>query len=151
MDWDCIDLVVFDVDGTLYDQRALRVHSAWELCLHTLSTSHFTVPEALRTYRELRENMGDEEIEDFETELIRKTAASTAWAEKVRAVVEEWIELRPLSHLAALRFAGLVELFSKLKRKGKSVGIFSDYPAMAKLAALGVGGGLRGVRRRRWR
>ena len=139
MDWDCIDLVVFDVDGTLYDQRALRVRMAWELCLHTLSTFDFTVPEALRTYRELRENMGDEEIEDFETELIRKTAASTgAPSHKVRAVVEEWIELRPLSHLAALRFAGLVELFSKLKRKGKSVGIFSDYPAMAKLAALGL-------------
>ena len=41
MDWDCIDLVVFDVDGTLYDQRALRIRMAWELCLHTLSNFRF--------------------------------------------------------------------------------------------------------------
>jgi putative hydrolase of the HAD superfamily len=139
MDWDCIDLVVFDVDGTLYDQRALRIRMAWELCSHTLSTLDFTVPQTLRAYRKLRENMADEEIEDFETELIGKTADSTgAPSDKIRAVVEEWIELRPLSHLAALRFTGLVELFSRLKRKGKSVGIFSDYPAAAKLAALGL-------------
>lgn len=139
MDWDCIDLVVFDVDGTLYDQRALRIRMAWELCLHTLSTLDFTAPQILSTYRKLREKIGGEEIEDFETELIGKTAAATGKStHKVRAVVEEWIELRPLSHLSAFRFAGLVELFGGLKRKGKSVGIFSDYPAVAKLAALGL-------------
>ena len=35
-DWDDIRLVVFDVDGTLYRQRPLRLRMAREILLYTL-------------------------------------------------------------------------------------------------------------------
>ena len=45
---------------------------------------------------------------------------------------------RPLRHLAACRYAGVQELFTGLRRAGKTVGVLSDYPAQDKLAALGL-------------
>ena len=53
-------------------------------------------------------------------------------------IVDEWIEERPLSYLARCRYPGLQELFPAFRRKKKIVGIFSDYPADGKLAALGL-------------
>ena len=46
---------------------------------------------------------------------------------------------RPLKWLASCRRAGLVELLDELTVRGVRTGMFSDYPAHAKLAALGLG------------
>lgn len=35
LDWDRLHLVVFDVDGTLYRQRPLRLRMARDLLFHT--------------------------------------------------------------------------------------------------------------------
>ena len=56
--------------------------------------------------------------------------------EQVRAVVSRWIDRHPLPYLRACRYAGLGELFAGLRRHGKTIGVLSDYPATAKLAAL---------------
>ena len=53
-------------------------------------------------------------------------------------MADEWIEERPPLYLARCRYPGLQNLFSAFRRKKKIVGIFSDYPADAKLAALGL-------------
>jgi putative hydrolase of the HAD superfamily len=37
-----------------------------------------------------------------------------------------------------LLFSGVPQLFAGLQRAGKKIGIFSDYPAMEKLAAIGL-------------
>ena len=93
----------------------------------------------LRTYRHIREQLGDDEAEDFETALIAQTSSIECCPpQTVRMTVDEWIEERPLSYLARCRYPGVQELFSALSRKNKIVGIFSDYPADAKLAALGL-------------
>ena len=75
----------------------------------------------------------------FETALVAETASATGFsAGDVRLIVEQWIERRPLPYLQACRFPGLVELFAGLRRKGKLIGVLSDYPADAKLSALGL-------------
>ena len=38
LDWSAIDLVVFDVDGTLYDQRRLRLAMLGHLPLSTITS-----------------------------------------------------------------------------------------------------------------
>jgi len=48
------------------------------------------------------------------------------------------MEIRPLPHLAAARRPGVTDLFDRLRAAGKAIGIVSDYPARAKLAALGL-------------
>jgi len=137
LDWNDVHLVVFDVDGTLYRQRPLRLRMARDILLHTLLKRDLNVIAVLAKYRRIRERLGDEEAIDFETALIALTATATANSpDRVRAIVSEWVEQRPLGYLAACRYPGLSELFAGLRRSGKSIGILSDYPAEAKLEAL---------------
>jgi FMN phosphatase YigB (HAD superfamily) len=139
LDWDNVHLVVFDVDGTLYRQRPLRLKMARDILLHTLLKRDLNVVAVLARYRRIRERLGDEEAIDFERALIAQTAAATANSpDQVRAIVSEWVERRPLKYLAACRYPGLPQLFAGLRRSGKSIGILSDYPAEAKLEALGL-------------
>ena len=58
--------------------------------------------------------------------------------ESVHAIVSEWIETRPLRYLRSCLFSGVPQLFAGLQRAGKKIGIFSDYPATEKLAAMGL-------------
>ncbi len=137
IDWGAIRLVIFDVDGTLYDQRAMRLRMLRELAGHALSTRSLAAFRALSTYRRLRENLGGEEIPAFEDLLVTQTAAAVGISsERVRSIVDEWIHQRPLRHLRACRYPHVTDLFVALKSQGKRIGIFSDYPSVDKLAAL---------------
>jgi putative hydrolase of the HAD superfamily len=48
--------------------------------------------------------------------------------------------VRPLKYLARARAKGLEALLALLDRSGVRAGVLSDYPAEAKLRALGLGG-----------
>jgi putative hydrolase of the HAD superfamily len=138
-DWTCIDLVAFDVDGTLYDQRSLRLRVLAEMIPHAVYNRHLRIMPIIRTYRRLREQFGDEEVADFEPKLVSETASSVGCSKDVvESIVAEWIERRPLRHLSACRYPGLRELFAGLRRSGKTIGVLSDYPARKKLLALGL-------------
>jgi FMN phosphatase YigB (HAD superfamily) len=135
-DWDSIRLVVFDVDGTLYRQRPLRLRMARDLLLHALGGGYATIA-VLRRFRHLREEMGEARVEGFAERLIAETAADSGRTpDEVRAIVGRWIDRHPLPYLLACRYAGLPELFAGLRRHGKTIGVLSDYPAVAKLATL---------------
>jgi FMN phosphatase YigB (HAD superfamily) len=138
-DWDGIRLVVFDVDGTLYSQARLRVRMTRDMLLHTAGTRSLDVIAVIRAYRRIREHLSEREVPNFETVLIAETAAATGRsADAIRSIVDEWIEQRPLPYLAACRYPELAELFAGLRRKAKIIGVLSDYPARAKLTALGL-------------
>ena len=142
-DWDDLQLVAFDVDGTLYDQAALRRAMAWELLAHCARRASLRPLHILRTYRNLRESMADAETRDFDPLLIVDVARRCACPEEVVAeIVAEWIGRRPLPLLSGRRYPGLIALFAALKRRGKIIGILSDYPAREKLQALGLGADL---------
>jgi HAD superfamily hydrolase (TIGR01509 family) len=135
--WDQIRLVVFDVDGTLYDQRGLRLRMLREMLLASIRGHGLDFIRILRTYRRIREELGESLHEDFERELTARTAACVGCTEEqVRATAGEWLERRPLRHLLRYRYPQLPELFQGLRKHGKKIGIFSDYPARDKLAAL---------------
>jgi len=137
LNWDEIRLVVFDVDGTLYDQRGLRFCMLREMLLASMRSRDINFMRILRTYRRIREELGDSLHEDFERELASRTAASVGCSEdQVRSTAEEWLERRPLRHLIRYRYPRLPELFRGLRKRGKTIGIFSDYPARKKLEAL---------------
>jgi putative hydrolase of the HAD superfamily len=139
VDWDNIRLVVFDVDGTLYGQRRLRVRMLRDMMVHVAKTRSLAVPVIVSTYRRIRERIAEREVTDFETALVAETAAATRRsATEIRAVVDDWIERRPLPYLAACIYPGVAALFSGLRRHGKIIGVLSDYPAAAKLDALGL-------------
>ncbi len=138
VDWQRVRAVVFDVDGTLYGQRAMRLRMARELALRCL-VRPTTLSEAriLRTFRQVREELADAEASgigrlqyDRAAERLRVPAA------RVEEVVEEWILQRPLRHVRACRNAGVRRLFSALRDGGRRIGVWSDYPAIAKLESM---------------
>ncbi len=137
LDWDRIDLVVFDVDGTLYRQGRLRARMLASLLLETARTANWRLPATLRAFRQGRELLGDQETRDFMSRqyvlAARQCHCSPA---EVCEIVEEWMEQRPLPHLRACRYPGIDRLFHAIARAGKTIAVLSDYPAAAKLQAL---------------
>lgn len=139
LDWSTLKLVVFDVDGTLYDQRALRRRMLADLIEHTLAARSLAALRVLRIYRALREAVGEEEIDGFGDILLERTARKARLDQvAVTAIVDEWLHRRPLSYLRACRYPNVKELFVALKENGKRIGIFSDYPARDKLDVMGL-------------
>lgn len=138
-DWAPIRLVVFDVDGTLYRQSALRLRMARDMIIHAARTRSWSHVRVLSTYRKLRERLGDAETDEFDPIVIEQTATATnSSAEEVKALVAEWMEARPLPYMERCRYPKLIELFEGLRASGKLIGILSDYPVEAKLSALGL-------------
>jgi HAD superfamily hydrolase (TIGR01549 family) len=139
VNWDSIRLVVFDVDGTLYDQKSLRMHMLADLISHTLASRSLTTLRVLRVYRQLREMIGHEEVQDFDGILLDRTSHKTRIDKaRIAVLVHEWMEQRPLAHIDACLYPHVEELFVALKRRAKLIGIFSDYPAEDKLRAMGL-------------
>lgn len=138
-DWASIRLVAFDVDGTLYRQSSLRLKMARDMLLHTVIKRDFDAMRVIGVYRRIRERLADEEVPDFDHALVAETGKLTARSpERVREIVSEWIDRRPIPYLRDCLYAGVAQLFAGLKRDGKTVGVLSDYPAVAKLAGMGL-------------
>ncbi|EQB14472.1 hypothetical protein L288_01635 [Sphingobium quisquiliarum P25] len=132
--WDAFDLIVFDMDGTLYDQRSLRWRMARLLMGDAIRTRSLAAVRTLSAYRRQRETMGSGMTVDFVSEQYRLAGRCP---DAVRATVAEWMERRPLPLLRRHRTPGVDGLFAKLGRR-RAVAVFSDYKAEDKLAALGL-------------
>ncbi|WP_375194390.1 HAD family hydrolase [Sphingobium sp.] len=132
--WDRFDLIIFDMDGTLYDQSRLRRRMLVMLLAEIARSRSMAVPQLLRAFRRQRERLADAMEADFAR---LQYVLPGHDPERVRAIVTEWMEERPLPSLRALRTAGVAELFTRLS--GNHVlAIHSDYRAERKLAALGL-------------
>ena len=142
-DWSTINLVVFDVDGTLYDQRRLRLGMLRDLLGHTWQARSLDTLLTLRTFRRVREALGELGDEQAGSDFMALQYAQTGSRHgktpaAVRALTDEWMEQRPLPLLAACRYPHVAEVLAGLRASDKQIAVFSDYPAVAKLAALGL-------------
>jgi HAD superfamily hydrolase (TIGR01549 family) len=139
LEWPRIDLVVFDLDGTLYNQSVLRRKMMADLLYSSARSRNITILRIISKYRALREEMGDFEVEDFPDKLVSRTSNILDVEEQmVRDVVEEWINVRPLKYLRSCMTRGCERLFSALHARQRLIGIWSDYPAEEKIRALGL-------------
>jgi len=137
--WDQIRAVLFDMDGTLYDQKKLRQRILPRLGLHVLGRADLKLLKIISALRHEREALADAEVSPFEEKLIADVAAKTgASPERVRAVLSDWLETRPLPYLAPAIIPGTAGLFAALRASDRPIGVLSDYPARGKLDALGL-------------
>ncbi|WP_313807414.1 HAD family hydrolase [Sphingobium sp.] len=132
--WKQFDLIVFDMDGTLYDQAALRRRMLTLLVREAVRSRSLAVPRLLGAFRRHRERLADRADVDFIRQQYRLRGHDS---ERVREVVNEWIDERPLPHLRSFRAKGIVDLFARLAAS-HIVAVHSDYPAARKLEALGL-------------
>jgi beta-phosphoglucomutase-like phosphatase (HAD superfamily) len=139
------EAVIFDVDGTLYDQRRLRLRMLITLGKtlgpKTLGPHRegWRTLKALRAFRKHRESdaaKGAVATLDFQYDWVARRTRLTP--EVVQAAVENWIFRQPLIHLEICRYSGVRRLFNTLRSRGIMIGVFSDYPAAEKLTALGL-------------
>lgn len=139
VNWDAAGLVIFDLDGTLYDQRRLRARMATDLLADAARDRSLTTLRVLRTFRRCREALALDPGAAFLSRQFSETAALTGVEEDtVRRIVVEWIERRPLARLRACRCDGVEVVFAGLRRTGRRIAIFSDHAASRKIEALGL-------------
>ncbi|MCK9374516.1 MAG: HAD family phosphatase [Syntrophobacterales bacterium] len=130
--------VIFDVDGTLYDQRRLRLWMLREMFRCVLSQpARLAELRILWLFRTMREKHAAEAAADLESRQYAWAAqAAGVSPEKVRDVVKYWMFERPLAYLRSCRYPGAQALFSQFQEQGIPIGVFSDYPALDKLRTL---------------
>ena len=126
-----------DLDGTLYHQAALRLVMALEL-----TVLGWPAVACLRAFRAEHERLRLESsapaADPFLTQ-IQRTAARLGQPEQdVRRLVERWMIARPCRWLRPLRRRGLLGEIADFRRHGGRTALVSDYPARAKLRAMGV-------------
>ena len=132
--------VIFDVDGTLYDQRKLRLHILSDMVAgairNPLTVYDFKIIWDFRRARE--RNQFSRESDIAQRQYSWGAACSHVSEARVRQVVRKWMFERPLRYLPACRYKGVRRLFRHLSEHNVRIGIFSDYPAEDKLEALGL-------------
>ena len=140
--------IVFDLDGTLYRQDPLRKAMLLRLVRgHALRPlSGLRTMRVLNAYRKAQEHLRDSAASsppsaNLAEAQIRLTCERTRAAPGfVEGCVARWMEQEPLDLVARNIQPGLLTFLQACKARGLGLGVLSDYPAHAKLNALGLDG-----------
>lgn len=136
--WDKIKLVVFDVDGTLYNQEMLRRKMLFRLLRHYVfrpwKFKEIFILYHFRKERELHAGTIGGGIETLQYEWC--ASATRTFPSIVRAVTDKWLQVEPLALLKQCRFKGVEVLFKALHQYNIKLAVYSDFPASQKLKAL---------------
>jgi len=135
--------VIFDLDGTLYDHRRLRVAVAMALVrnLGFRPARLLRVARILQCYRsalvELRSRAERcEHLRDVQVALTASRCGESVDA--VRECVRRWFTELPLPLLKRAAQPGLADALQWMRRANLKLAVLSDYPAAAKLEAMGI-------------
>ena len=136
--------LVFDVDGTLYNQGRLR--RAMLLRILRAYAAHpfrgWQTARVLRAYRQAQEHLRADPVtgDISEAQIALACERSHVDRDSVVASVNRWMEQEPLAILSRYVQPGLIEFLRMCKARGLRLAALSDYPADAKLEALGLSG-----------
>ena len=134
--------VIFDIDGTLYRQRPVRRRMAMRLAARCCRAprSGARAVRVLAAYRAAQEELraGGWVGDIASAQIDVATERTGVPGERVGALVAEWMDTRPLDLVTSHARAGLTATLDALRQRGVRLGVVSDYPAAAKLAALGI-------------
>lgn len=131
--------IIFDVDGTLYRQRPLRGQVLLELVIQLASKpiTEFRTLKVLHAYRKAHElaraNRGDDTADELQLNIACELSGEDP--KFVERSVREWFQRRPLRHLKAYLYPGLVALLHQARDRGIRLGVVSDYPASNRAMA----------------
>jgi HAD superfamily hydrolase (TIGR01549 family) len=132
--------IVFDVDGTLYRQSPLRRAMLMRLLQEAIArpASSFATFRALRAYRHAQEALRGTAVEGaLAAAQLRLACERAGQTEDLLApIVARWMEQEPLRLLERYVDPALPKLLAEARNRGIRLGVFSDYPAAAKLAAM---------------
>jgi HAD superfamily hydrolase (TIGR01549 family) len=138
-----LQALIFDLDGTLYEQAPLRRAIFFRLLAAYLAhpLDGVTAWQVLRRYRQAQEMLRSrtEPSNDLGGEQMRLACSRLGLnVEAVAPLVTRWMDREPLPLLRRFRRAGAAELLREAKKSGLRLALWSDYPAERKLEALGI-------------
>lgn len=138
IEWDKLKLIVFDVDGTLYDQKKLRRKIIWKLCLYYIFRPHqfkaLSVLYHFRIEREKRAGLCFNSLEMEQYEWCAKvTNQPVAF---VRETIGRWMFQYPNRYLRTCMYPGVDEFLKTIENSGILKAVYSDYPAEEKCKAM---------------
>lgn len=135
-----IKLVVFDVDGTLYNQQSLRKAMVLKLIKYYLFRPlRWYDLKIISTFRKEREQLAFGETRNLQEMQFQVCADKLGIdSSRVKEVVEKWIFQQPLPLLKKNVFPEIYHFISRLKAANIPVAIWSDYAAAEKLKAMEV-------------
>jgi phosphoglycolate phosphatase/putative hydrolase of the HAD superfamily len=141
IEWNALKVLIFDVDGTMYNQSGLRKKMLFQL-LSYYSIRPWRMKEIfiLSKFRSERERMSSvQSAPGLERAQYQWCADKTGCSvERVKQVVDPWIFQHPNQWLNKYKYAGLQELFETLSTKKIKTAIYSDYKAHDKLKSMGL-------------
>lgn len=140
IDWKKIRAVIFDVDGTLYLQSALRKKMLYDLLGYFLvrpwKWKDLLILYHFRKEREKRSFEPGSNLEQAQYEWCSEKCGYPI--ESVKRVIEKWIFTHPNQYLLNCTYPGTKMFFDTLKKHGIKTAIFSEYKATEKLQAMGL-------------
>jgi len=133
-------VVVFDIDGTMYHQKKLRLMMLFELMIYYILRPHKLFElKIIKLFREEREKRKGYQSNDLETEQYKWVSDITKYSiQEIKKVISKWIYIKPLKYLEKSKYVYLDNLLKILKEKGIKVCVYSDYPTKEKLKALNL-------------
>lgn len=132
------DGYILDVDGTLYDQRRVRLAMLCRLASHYLRHPlQLREGLALYRFRRLREMPAwkDSSFDELFAELEKSVRLPAA---RCAQVIRYWMFQVPLDLLESFAYRDVISFVNGEHGRGKRVIVYSDYPAEEKLDVLGL-------------
>ena len=133
------DLIVFDMDGTLYFQKSMQLRMGLKLLGHAVFHKGGAKDlKVILNYRKLREKWDSTKEADDDAlfeELSKNSGKSSA---QIKETIDEWMFKIPLDIVKESRDSRLIETIGKLLEDGKKICVYSDYAAADKCRAVGL-------------
>ncbi len=139
---DNVKLIVFDVDGTLYDQRKLRFFILIELFFYYLFRTHkyyeLNILWFFRKERKKHSTQSPENINISENQYIWCQEKVKMPLDEIKKIIEKWIRQKPLKYLSYCMYKNVKDLINQLKKNNIITSVYSDYRVDEKLKAMNI-------------
>lgn len=134
---DQYNLVIFDLDGTLYYQRPLQCMMALSLAgYYAFHLRRIKELFVVKKYRKIREVSAGTYTEDV-SEHYRQAGQSYGFsAKEAEIIIQRWMYTVPCRLLKYVRDNRLKVIIDQLQSRGITATVYSDYPVEEKLEAL---------------
>lgn len=132
------DALIFDIDGTLYNQKKMRLKMIkYLLKFYFVHWSHWKDLLVIMYFRKVREQecYRDKTI-DQQYELVAERYSKTA--EYVKQVISKWMYEEPLRFIKESVYPEIVSIWREKQKNGALIIVYSDYPASDKLKTIGL-------------
>jgi phosphoglycolate phosphatase/putative hydrolase of the HAD superfamily len=135
-----VKAIIFDVDGTLYEQSRLRSKMLVDLlAYYALRPWRLQEMRILQRFRAEREKRPGATGPDLENEQYKWCADKGQFpVQKVKQVVNRWMFTHPNQYLLNCVYPGTHSFFNAIREHGLKIGIYSDYKAHDKLVAMNL-------------